>query len=89
MKSINTAIPIAMAMSVLSVRCTTTLSMMAWVSKGTPSASNWMMSEALSTSRHTGLCLRSSGTNQPKPKPCFASLAASGSFTACGAGAKR
>src|SRR3569832_1861279 len=50
--SINTASPVPITISVLWVRCGTTLSMMAWVNSGVPSASSWMMREASNTTRH-------------------------------------
>ena len=56
-----------MTISVLTVWCTTTLSMTTCVKSGVASASSWIASEASSTSRQIGLCLSSSGTNQRKP----------------------
>ena len=64
----NTARPMPITISVLWVWWTTTLSMITWVNSGVPSASTWMISEAISTSRQMRLCFSSSGMNQWKPK---------------------
>ena len=82
-KTMKIAMPIASTTKVLSVWCTTTLSMMACVNSGRPSASNCRIRLAPRTSRQTLRCLSSSGTNQAKPKPLLpagvsASFAASG-----------
>ena len=47
--------PTVSAISVDSVRCTITLSMIACVMSGMPSAKSWMASDATSTSRQTAL----------------------------------
>ena len=61
-------IAMRIAISVLWVRCTTTLSVMACVNSGVASATTCSTRDASNTLRQTCLCLSSSGTNQPKPK---------------------
>ena len=63
----NIASPTAMAMRVLSVWCTTTLSITTWVPSGVVRPITWMKNEARSTSRQMRLCLSISAQNQRKP----------------------
>jgi len=67
LNSKNIPRPTAIAMSVLSVWCTTTLSMTTWVPIGMVSPISWMKKDASSTSRQTRLCRNSSVQNQRKP----------------------
>jgi len=71
-----------MTIRVLWVWWTTTLSMMTWVKSGVASASSWMISEAISTSRQMRLCFNSSGMNHLKPNSALLVSAPSGSLTA-------
>lgn len=68
LNSMNITRPAAIAISVLVVWWTMTLSIMTWVNTGVLSPISWMNSEANSTSRQMRLCRSSSLPNQRKPK---------------------
>lgn len=72
LNSMNIASPAAITARVLSVWCTTTLSITTWVKTGVDRPINWMKSDANSTSRQMRLWRRSSVANQRKPKPPLA-----------------
>ncbi len=69
LNSMNMASATPTATSVLCVWCTTTLSMMTCVNSGVVRPTNWMATEASSTSRQMDLYFSNCGMNQRKPKP--------------------
>ena len=78
LKTRNMPSPMAMAMSVLCVWCTTTLSITTWVKSGVARPTIWMAAEASSTSRQMARWRASSGTNQRKPNARLSPSASSG-----------
>ena len=83
----NIARPSPTTQSVLSVWCTTTLSITTCVKIGAARPASWIASEASSTSRQMRLWRSSSGTNHLKPKAWGFAAAASGSLA--GAASRR